>query len=104
MKKHILFGHDAILPAALRKYRAQLGDSLWSAMGLVILNLVAQIAVFPLFVRLFGESGYGDIQYLSAYLNIFSLSVGGAATLSRMTAPPDRRIERKEATSARRML
>ena len=93
MKKHILFGRDAVLPTALKKYRAQLGDSLWSAMGLVILNLVAQVAVFPLFVRLFGESGYGDIQYLSAYLNIFSLSAGCAATLSRMTSPPDRRIE-----------
>lgn len=93
MKKHILFGEGAVLPTMLKKYRAQLGDSLWSAMGLVILNVVAQVAVFPLFARLFGESGYGDIQYLSAYLNIFSLSVGCAATLARMTSPPDRRIE-----------
>ena len=93
MKKHILFGQEAVLPAALKKYRAQLGDSLWSAMGLLVLNIALQIVVFPLLARLFGESGYGEIQYLSAYLNIFSLSVGAAATLARMTVPLDRRLE-----------
>lgn len=62
-------------------------------MGLVLLNVVAQIAVFPLLARLFGESGYGDIQYLSAYLNIFAMSAGCAASLARMTAPPERRLE-----------
>ncbi len=60
-------------------------------MGLVLMNAVMQIAAYPLLARVFGESGYGDIQYLMAYVNIITVSVGCAANLARMTAPAEER-------------
>lgn len=76
----------------LKKYKSQLGDSLWSIMGLVLMNLVAQILLYPLLAKLFGESGYGDIQYLMAYVNIITVSVGCAANYARMTSPVEERM------------
>ena len=77
----------------IKKYKTQLGDSVWSVLGLVLMNAVAQIAAFPLLARVFGEAGYGDIQYLMAYVNIITVSVGCAANLARMTAPAKERTE-----------
>ena len=77
----------------IKKYKTQLGDSVWSILGLVLMNAVAQIAAFPLLARVFGEVGYGDIQYLMAYVNMITVSVGCAANLARMTAPAKERME-----------
>ena len=77
----------------MKKYKTQLGDSLWSIMGLVLMNATMQIAAYPLLARLFGESGYGDIQYLMAYVNIITVSMGCAANLARMTAPAEERMK-----------
>ncbi len=77
----------------IKKYKTQLGDSLWSIMGLVLMNAVMQIAAYPMLARIFGESGYGDIQYLMAYINIITVSMGCAANLARMTAPAEERLE-----------
>jgi O-antigen/teichoic acid export membrane protein len=76
----------------IKKYKTQLGDSLWSIMGLVLMNAVMQIAAYPMLAKIFGESGYGDIQYLMAYVNIITVSVGCAANLARMTAPAAERL------------
>lgn len=76
----------------IKKYKIQLGDSLWSIMGLVLMNAVMQIVAYPLLARIFGESGYGDIQYLMAYINIITVSMGSAANLARMTAPAEERM------------
>lgn len=75
----------------IKKYKTQLGDSLWSIMGLVLMNAMMQIAAYPLLAKIFGESGYGDIQYLMAYVNIITVSIGCAANLARMTAPAEER-------------
>ena len=77
----------------IKKYKTQLGDSVWSVLGLVLMNAVAQVAAFPLLARVFGDAGYGDIQYLMAYVNIITVSVGCAANLARMTAPAKERME-----------
>ncbi len=76
----------------LKKYRAQLGDSVWSILGLVLMNAVAQVLLFPQISRVLGEDGYGNVQYLIAYINIITVSVGCAANLARMTAPKEERI------------
>lgn len=76
----------------LKKYRAQLGDSVLSVLGLVLMNAVAQVLLFPQIRRVLGEVGYGDVQYLMGYVNIITVTVGCAANLARMTAPEKDRI------------
>ena len=70
----------------LRRYRAQLGDSLYGILGLILMNLVAQLLLFPLYAKRFGGNGYGELQYLMGYVNILTVAFGTAAGLSRMTA------------------
>jgi len=82
-----------MLSALLKKYQRLLGDSAWSILGLVLMNAVAQIVVFPLYARRVGDVGYGELQYLMAYVNIFTVSVGCAANYARMTAPAAVRAE-----------
>ncbi|MBE6555550.1 MAG: hypothetical protein E7663_04885 [Ruminococcaceae bacterium] len=81
-----------MIGSLIRRYKNQLGDSLFSIMGLVLMNAVAQIVAFPLLASKLGEVGYGDLQYLMAYINIITVSVGSAANLARMTAPADERM------------
>jgi O-antigen/teichoic acid export membrane protein len=52
---------------------------------------VAQIVVFPLYARRFGEVGYGDLQYLMAFVNVLTVAVGTAANYARMSAPEGER-------------
>lgn len=81
------------MKALLKRYKSQIGDSVWSILGLVLMNAVAQVVVFPLYSRLFGDIGYGDLQYLMAYVNVITVSVGCAANYARMTAPAATRRE-----------
>lgn len=81
-----------MIAAILKKYKTQIGDSIFSLAGLVLMNAVAQIVVFPLYARRLGEVGYGDLQYLMAYINVLTVSVGSAANYARMTSP---RFERQ---------
>lgn len=76
----------------LKKYKAQLGDSIWSVCGIVLMNLVAQLALYPLLRKYLGEAGYGDMQYMMAYTNIITVAAGGAANYARMTVPAERRL------------
>ncbi len=76
-----------MLRSLLRKYRDQLGDSAFSIAGLLLMNLAAQIVLYPFLADRLGEAGYGELQYLMAYLNIFTVTAGTAANLARMTAP-----------------
>lgn len=80
------------LAGKAKKYKKQLGDSAFSIIGLVLMNAVAQIAVYPLLARRLGTAGYGQMQYLLAYVNIITVSVGCATGLARMTAPADERM------------
>ena len=82
-----------MISALLKKYRNQIGDSIWSLFGLVLMNAMAQIAVYPLLARQFGEVRYGEIQYLMAYVNIITVSVGCACNLARMTSPAEERMQ-----------
>lgn len=81
------------LTALVRKYRAQLGDSLWSILGLVLMNAIAQVLLYPFLAKSLGKVGYGNMQYLLAYINIIAVSAGCAANLARMTADEKARME-----------
>jgi len=82
-----------MIKASLKKYKDQLGDSVFSMLGLVLMNAVCQLLVFPLLNRVVGGESFGNIQYLIAYINIVTVSVGAAANLARMTSPADERME-----------
>ncbi len=71
----------------LKRYKAQLGDSAFGIFGLLLMNLVAQLLLFPLYAKRFGGGGYGELQYLMGYVNILTVAFGTAAGLARMTAP-----------------
>ena len=75
------------------KYRAQIGDSVWSIAGLVLMNALAQIVLYPILASRLGTHDYGDLQYLMAYVNIVTVSVGCAANMGRMTQPDKQRAE-----------
>lgn len=77
----------------IRKYRAQLGDTVWSIAGLVLMNVFAQVILYPLLASKLGGQNYGDLQYLMAYVNIITVSVGCAANMTRMTQSADGRLE-----------
>lgn len=76
-----------MIGAIFQKYKRLIGDSAYSLFGLVLMNAVAQIVVFPLYAKQFGREGYGDLQYLMAYVNILTVSVGSAANYARMVSP-----------------
>lgn len=78
--------------SVVEKYKKQLGDSMFSILGLVLMNAVAQVVLFPQIRRVLGGTGYGDAQYLLGYVNIIAVSVGCAANLARMTAPKFERL------------
>lgn len=82
-----------MIAGVLKRYKNQIGDSIFSLAGLVIMNAVAQIVVFPLCARRFGEVGYGNLQYLMAYINVLTVSVGSAANYARMVAPDEERVK-----------
>ena len=76
-----------MIAGVLKKYKNQIGDSIYSLAGLFLMNAVAQIVVFPLYARRFGDVGYGNLQYLMAYINVLTVSVGSAANYARMISP-----------------
>lgn len=82
-----------MIAAVLKKYRSQIGDSIFSLAGLFLMNAVAQIVVFPLYARKFGDVGYGNLQYLMAYINVLTVSVGSAANYARMISPAEERMQ-----------
>lgn len=67
-------------------FRRLLSDSAWSVAGLVLMNVVAQFAVYPVWNRQLGNEEYGRILYLIAGINILAVSMGVAANYARMKA------------------
>lgn len=67
-----------------KKLKTFFNDSLWSIAALVLMNLVSQFVVYPLWARVFGDEKYGNIVYLMSFVNIFAVSVGISANYCRM--------------------
>lgn len=67
-----------------KNVRVIFSDSIFSIVALVIMNMVAQFAVYPFWAKQFGAERYGDILYLLSFINIFAVSVGSALNYSRL--------------------
>lgn len=61
-------------------------DSMWSIAGLMLMNVVAQFAIYPVWNRVLGSEGYGNILYLLSLMNIVAISVGSSCNYGRMAA------------------
>jgi len=64
-------------------------DTLWSATGLVLMNVVAQFVVYPYWNRTLGSEIYGNIVYLLAIMNIMAISIGSGINYVRMRQSAD---------------
>jgi len=72
-----------------QKLRHMLVDSVWSIMGLVIMNMVLQLVVYKFWNMKLGNEINGDVLTLMAYMNIFSISAGTACNYLRMRHSQD---------------
>lgn len=61
-----------------------LKDSMWSIAGIVLMNVVAQFLIYPLWDRKLGSDEYGNILFLLSLMNIVAVSLGTAVNYSRM--------------------
>ena len=75
--------------------RKLLSDSAWSIAGLVLMNITAQFAIYPLWNRELGNEPYGRILYLIAGMNIIAVSMGVACNYARMKASAEGKTENR---------
>lgn len=75
--------------------RRLLSDSAWSVAGLVLMNMTAQFAVYPVWNRELGNEQYGRILYLIAGMNILAISMGVACNYARMKASAEGKTENR---------
>ena len=75
--------------------RKLLSDSAWSIAGLVLMNVTAQFAVYPVWNRELGNDPYGRILYLIAGMNIIAVSMGVACNYARMKASAEGKTENR---------
>ncbi len=61
-----------------------LKDSMWSIAGIILMNVVAQFLIYPLWDKQLGSDAYGDILYLLSLMNIVAISLGTAVNYGRM--------------------
>ena len=61
-----------------------LKDSMWSIAGIVLMNVVAQFLIYPLWDKQLGSDAYGNILYLLSLMNIVAISLGSATNYARM--------------------
>lgn len=66
------------------KLKTLASDSILTISALVIMNVVAQFVIYPLWSRVFGEEQYGNIIYVMSLVNIFAVSMGISANYARM--------------------
>lgn len=66
------------------KLKSFFSDSVWSILGLVTMNIVAQFIVYPIWSSREGAESYGNILYLLSFINIMAVSVGCGTNYSRM--------------------
>lgn len=64
-------------------------DSIWSIAGLVLMNVVAQFVIYPIWNRQLGNESYGHILYLISAMNILAISMGISCNYARMRSSAD---------------
>ena len=66
------------------KVKSLFSDSIWSIAGIVLMNAVAQLVVYPQWNKALGNEEYGNILYMLSLMNIAAASMGTACNYSRM--------------------
>ena len=61
-------------------------DSIWTMIGLVAMNGIAQFVVYPFMRNMFGADGYGRILSMLGIINIVAISFGSALNNARLVA------------------
>lgn len=74
----------------MEKIRAFCRDSGWTVAALVLMNVVSQFMVYPVWAKHFGDEIYGNIVYSMSVINIFAVSVGMSANYARMAESASR--------------
>lgn len=67
-----------------KKIKGLLTDSVWSIAGLVLMNVIAQFVVYPIWNLRCGSAVYGDILVLISMMNIVCISMGSSCNYARM--------------------
>lgn len=68
----------------MRSKKKMLADSAYSVLGLVFMNAVLQLAVYPIWERRLGAEKLGDILYLISLMSVFAVSMGVSVGYARM--------------------
>ena len=68
----------------MRTKKKMLADSAYSVSGLVFMNAVLQLAVYPIWERRLGAETLGDILYLISLMSVFAVSMGVSVGYARM--------------------
>lgn len=68
----------------MRSKKKMLADSAYSVLGLVFMNAVLQLAVYPIWERRLGAETLGDILYLISLMSVFAVSMGVSVGYARM--------------------
>ncbi|MCR1842968.1 lipopolysaccharide biosynthesis protein [Murimonas intestini] len=69
----------------LNKIKSFFSDSIWSILALMMLNIISQFIVYPVWSRYYGNEKYGNIVYAMSLVNICAVSVGVALNYARMS-------------------
>ena len=72
------------------KIKPILNDSLWSIVGLVIMNCCAQFIVYPFWNNVFGVDKYGIIIYFISMINIVATTLGISCGYARIKLSSER--------------
>lgn len=68
----------------MRSKKKMIADSAYSVSGLVFMNAVLQLAVYPIWERRLGAETLGDILYLISLMSVFAVSMGVSVGYARM--------------------
>lgn len=66
-------------------------DSVWTMIGLVVMNGIAQLVIYPFIRNMFGVDGYGRILSMLGIINIVAVSFGAALNNVRLVAKAKRK-------------
>lgn len=70
----------------LDKVKGVLSDSVWTIAALVMLNVVSQFLIYPVWAKVFDAEIYGDIIFVMSLVNTFAIATGVAVNYARMRA------------------
>ena len=71
---------------SIRRLEQFFSDSLWSIAGLMLMNIVAQFCVYPIWSAKMGSESYGNVVSLLAIMNIWAVPMGYAANCALLVS------------------